>query len=216
MEQTTGIIISVTVISSIIAFYNNELFNNFLFSPGRIIENKQIYRIISSAFLHADWMHLVFNMYSFYAFANYMEKKYGPVLILAVYFFSILGGSILSLIINFKNRAYRAIGASGGVCGIIYAYIFLTEGGSIFIFPLPIPIPDWIFAILFLFVSSYSMNRDSRDSIGHDAHLGGALTGMACALVYDPAIIYREYLLIIALIIPVVVIPFVMHKLKRA
>ena len=212
MEQATGIIIVVTVITSLIAFNNVEVFNNFLFSPGKIIINKEIYRILSSAFLHADWMHLIFNMYSFYAFANYMEKKYGLILIAVVYFLSIIGGSILSLIINFKNKAYRAIGASGGVCGIIYAYIFLTEGGSIFIFPLPIPIPDWLFAILFLLVSSYSMSGNVKDNIGHDAHLGGALTGMVCVLVYDPSIIFREYILIIALIIPVIVIPIIMRR----
>lgn len=215
MEQATGIIILLTVISSMIAFYNEELFSNFLFSPGRIINNKEIYRIISSAFLHADWMHLIFNMYSFYAFANYMEKKYGYILIAAVYFLSIIGGSILSLLLNFKNKAYRAIGASGGVCGIIYAYIFLTEGGSIFIFPLPVPIPDWLFAILFLLISSYSISRNVRTNIGHDAHLGGALTGMICAIVYDPSIIYREYILIIALIIPIIIIPFIMRKFNK-
>ena len=215
MHKTTLIIIAITTLTSLYAFYNKIIFNKFEFSITRIIVKKEILRMFTSALIHADLVHLGFNMFSFYSFAMHIERRYGFIVIISLYTVSILCGSLLSLIKNRKNGDYRAIGASGGVCGIIYASIFLLEGGSIYIFPLPIPIPDWLYAVLFLGITTFALNREKNDYIGHDAHLGGALAGMAFAIVYNPAVIMVKWRLILGLLVPIIFIPIVNLILKK-
>ena len=144
-----------------------------MFDNQVISQRKEYFRLISSGFLHADWMHFAFNMFSLYSFGNHIEKYYTATNLLLIYFASIVGGNVLSLIL-YRNTLYRAIGASGGVCGVIYASIFMIPGGSIMILPIPFPIPSWVYAILFLLISFYGM-RSARDNVGHVAHIGGAL-----------------------------------------
>jgi hypothetical protein len=107
---------------------------------------------------------------------------------LLIYGASILGGSLLSLIIH-RNHDYRALGASGGVCGIIFASIFLLPGSSVMMFPLPIGIPAWLYAVLFI-VGSFVAHRKKADNIGHDAHLGGAIVGLLVATAIYPQLVF--------------------------
>ena len=113
---------------------------------------------------------------------------YGPRTLLLIYFSSILGGSLLSLFIH-RHHDYRALGASGGVCGVIFASIFLLPGSSITMFPLPIGIPAYLYAVLFL-VGSCIAHRRRSDNIGHDAHLGGAIIGLLVAAALYPKLIF--------------------------
>lgn len=144
--------------------------------------------MVTSGLIHADWMHFGFNAFSFYSFARNIEAGYGAAAMLAVYLASIAGGSLLSLIIH-RNHDYRALGASGGVCGIIFASIFLLPGSSIAMFPLPIGVPAWLYAILFI-IGSFLAHRKRADNIGHDAHLGGAIVGLYVAAAMYPELIF--------------------------
>ncbi|MFC1668752.1 rhomboid family intramembrane serine protease [Spirochaetota bacterium] len=209
MHKTTIIIIAVTTLTSLFAFYDKNIINKLDFSIIHILAKKEIYRMFTSALVHADLVHLGFNMFSLYSFSMHIERRYGFIVIITAYAVSTLSGSLLSLIRNRNNSRYRAVGASGGVCGIIYASIFLLEGGSIYIFPLPIPIPDWLYAVLFLCVTTFALNRNKDDHIGHDAHLGGALAGMAFAIIYDPSIIMLKWKLILGLLAPIIAIPII-------
>lgn len=114
MDITTLIIIAVTSVISIIAFSNAKLFDRFKFSTYAIIELKQWDRLITSAFLHADWMHLIFNMLTLYFFAPYVSAYLGVFPLLLIYFGAILGGNLLSL--SLSPRLYlhssRYIGRS--------------------------------------------------------------------------------------------------------
>ena len=157
-----------------------------MFKPREILAGKQFERLLTSGFLHADWMHLGFNAYSFLAFGQTIEMIYGFKTLLLIYFSSILGGSLLSLFIH-RHEEYSALGASGGVCGVLFASIFLLPGGSIMLFPIPVSIPAFLFAIVFLVVSFIRM-RKRADNIGHDAHLGGAIIGLLVAVALYPSL----------------------------
>jgi hypothetical protein len=126
-------------------------------------------------------------MVSLYLFGPSLETVFGPRLFLLVYFGSIIGGNLLSLYVH-RHHEYRAYGASGGVCGIIFAYIVLFPGARIADFLLPVSIPGWLYAILFIAVSFLAMKDNNRGNIGHDAHLGGAIVGLLVAAALEPKV----------------------------
>ncbi len=196
-------IIGITSAVTLYAFKNNIFFEKSLFSIDAILGSNDYYRILSSVFVHANWGHLFFNMFSFYAFATGIEVKYGFKVTAYLYLYSGLGAGLLSLLLHRHDKNYRAVGASGAVCGIIFASIFLIPGGSIIVFPLPIPIPAWAYAILFVFGSIYATNR-MAGGIAHDAHLGGALTGILTAGTIDSNALKANTLLLGAVVIPII------------
>jgi membrane associated rhomboid family serine protease len=190
----TAVIIGATVYTSYLGFTRRRFMEDFIFSPVRVLRDRQYHRLISSGFLHANWQHLLFNMFSLYAFGSNIEAEFGPHIFLIIYFVSIPGGSLLSLLLHRHDEAYQALGASGGVCGVIFASIFLLPGGGVMVWPLPFVIPSWLFAIIFVVVSFFGM-RSGIGNIGHDAHLGGAIVGLAAATVLYPTIVVRSPLL---------------------
>ncbi|HLP77421.1 MAG TPA: rhomboid family intramembrane serine protease, partial [Candidatus Paceibacterota bacterium] len=145
------------------------------------------YRLVTSAFLHADVQHLLFNMTTLLLFGAQLEPIYGAGRLLLIYFSSITGGSLLSLYLH-RHHQYLALGASGGTCGIVFASIFLLPGGEIGSLLLPFTIPSWLYAILFL-VYEFHGARTQRSNIGHDAHLGGAIVGLLVTTALYPQIV---------------------------
>ncbi len=197
-------IIAITVITSILAFQKASFYERSLFSAYYILKKHEFHRAITSAFIHADMGHLIFNMISFYAFSLGLEAVYGHPVIVAVYLASAIAGSLLSLLLHRKDSDYRAVGASGAVCGIIFASIFLLPGGSIIVFPLPIPMPAWLYAVIFILASIYGIGRNTGN-IGHDAHLGGAIAGIIAAAVINPYSVTSRPILVAAITIPVII-----------
>jgi membrane associated rhomboid family serine protease len=183
----TLLIVILTGIVSFLAFNNGALKDRLIFSPQSILADKEYYRVVTSAFLHADWQHLFFNMFSLYLFAENMEPAIGTGCFALIYFASIIGGSLLSLYLH-RHHEYFSLGASGGVCGIIVSSVFLFPGSRIYFFFVPVGIPVWLYAILFL-VSEFYGGRAKRTNIGHDAHLGGAVVGLLTTTVLFPEIV---------------------------
>lgn len=183
----TYLILGVTAFVTWRAFVRPDLFQRLVFRPDRILRGGEYHRLFSSALIHADWMHFAFNAIAFASFGETIEAVYGTVTMVALYLGSILGGSFLALLIH-RHHDYSAVGASGGVCGLVFAAVFLLPGMEMGLLFLPIPIPGWLFAILFLLVTFLGI-RSQRGNIGHDAHLGGALVGLAMATVWYPHIV---------------------------
>ncbi len=216
MEQTyfTYITIAITSVISVIAFSSADFTENNIFSTYFILKKHEYFRIISSIFLHADWGHLLLNMFSFYSFASGIEQIYGFKIAIIIYLASGIGGGLLSLAINRKNMEYRALGASGAVSGIIFSSVFLIPGQSVMLFILPIPMPAWVYAILFILASIYGIGRNS-DNIGHDAHLGGALTGILISAILFPDIVLVNYLLLAGIIMPTIIFFVFKNKIEN-
>ena len=179
MNEPTAVytiaIIVVTVGCSLIGFRDPGFTERFIFSPLEVLAGKQYYRLVTSAFLHADLNHLLTNMISLFFFGQMLESFVGPWEFLLIYFAAIVGGSLLSLWLH-RHHEYRSYGASGGVCGVVFSYIALNPTGTIFAHFL-IPIPAWAYGILFL-IGSFIALRRQTDNIGHDAHIGGAVIGL--------------------------------------
>ena len=178
-------IIIITCITSLMAFNNNALFQRYAFNVGAITRDKQYYRFITSAFLHADMMHLFFNMFTLYFFARPIMFYYGVFVFVWLYVGSIVAGNAFSLWL-YKNRpSYTAIGASGGVSGVLFAAIALAPLQTIYLYF--IPVTSWIFATLYFAYSVAMMLKPHQgDNTGHSAHLGGAMCGMIFVAIFTP------------------------------
>jgi len=178
------LVISLTCLMSWLAFRNPSLEEKYIFDPKAILAGKQYFRLVTSGFLHSGWAHLILNMASLYCFGGPLETFFGAKDFLLIYFGGMIGGDLLSLYVH-RYHEYRSYGASGGVCGIIFAFVLLFPGASIGQFLMPVPIPGWLYCIGFVVMSFFAMKAD-RDNVGHDAHLGGAILGFLIAAALHP------------------------------
>jgi membrane associated rhomboid family serine protease len=194
------ILIGLTVAISVYAWSNRDLMEAWIMEPYVMARNGQWYRLLTSGFLHADWAHLLFNMFAFYSFGplvlSTLVQSYGTGAGLGLFLGLYLGGIIVSDLPTYfqhrDDRNYRSLGASGGVASVLFASILLFpvnhNGGGIIIFPLPFPIQPFLFGFLYL-AYSYYMGRRRGDNINHDAHFYGALFGVLVIIALVPGVL---------------------------
>lgn len=187
------IIIVVTAMLSIQAFSNTQLMNKLIFNPYVIKQRNEWYRFLSSGFLHADWLHLLINMFVFYSFGEIVLHYYqyffgsaGPWLFLLLYLSSIVAANATTYYKNFNNPGYNALGASGAVSAILFASILFQPTQKIYLYGF-IGIPGYISGVLYLVYSQYSAQRGG-DNINHEAHFYGAIYGVVFTLVFKPEV----------------------------
>lgn len=197
-------IIAANIIFSYKGFQDAAFFRRYEFHIGSIRAGDQI-RMFSSAFLHADIMHLAFNMLTLYFFAPVVIAFMGTFSFATVYFASLIFGSLLTLYLHKNDYSYRAIGASGAVTGVLYSAILLDPNMGIYMFFIPIAIPAYIFGICYLLYSIYGM-KARRDNIGHAAHFGGAIGGYAITLAKEPHMFTDNTFMVVVLAIPIVIL----------
>ena len=121
------ILIAANVLFSWQAFSNQALFENFKFRVGNILSGKEYVRLLSSAFLHADWTHLIVNMIALYSFGIAMGYSINTIQFAALYFVSLFAGNLLALFFNKGNFNYSAVGASGAVSGVVFCQCFILS-----------------------------------------------------------------------------------------
>lgn len=204
MNTILLLIIGANILFSYKGFTDLYFFRKYDFHIGSIKAGEQI-RMFSSAFLHADWMHLIFNMYTLYMFSNVVTSFLGNSSFLLIYIGSLLFGNLLTLYFHNSDNNYRAIGASGAVTGVLYAAILLQPNMGIYLFFIPIAIPAYIFGIVYLLYSIYGM-KSQNDNIGHTAHFGGAVGGYAITLIKMPQLFAENPSMVMLLAIPIVVL----------
>lgn len=183
MISLTLVIVIFTCIFSYQGFNDNRLKNKFLFHPASVNEFGQWYRFLTSGFLHNDGWHLGINMFVLYQFGENLERfcmgQFGDLkgrgIYLLVYLGAIIVGSLPLYIKHKNNQYYSALGASGGVSGILFASIFIWPWAMLG-FMLIIPMPYVVFGVVYMFYESY-MGKRGRGNIAHDAHIWGAIFG---------------------------------------
>jgi membrane associated rhomboid family serine protease len=206
------ILIVSNVIFSYKGFTDISFFRKNEFHIGSIRAGEQS-RMFSSAFLHADWGHLFFNMFTLFMFAPTVIAGLGNTTFLLIYLGSLLAGSLLTLFFHKNDYGYRAIGASGAVTGVLYSAILLNPDMSLYMYFIPIPIPAYIFGIGYLLYSIYGM-KAKNDNIGHTAHFGGATGGYLMTLAKEPEMLTQNTSMVILLAIPIVLL-FVLEKMGK-
>ena len=193
------IILIATIAMSYYGFNNATFFNRYMFNVGAVQKGDYV-RLISSGFLHANWEHLIFNMISLFFFYEVVTDSMGELLFVLIYFGSMLLGNVFSLQIYKRQSYYSAIGASGAVSGIIFTAIAL--------YPKAIKVnflPGWLFGALYFGYSVFMMfNPQKGDNLGHTAHIGGALFGLAVVVLYAPTIVVHNALYLGIMALPLV------------
>jgi membrane associated rhomboid family serine protease len=190
----TVIIIILTSLISYQAFNNPQIQRQLIFHPYTMREvSGQWYRFLSHGLIHADWQHLLINMFVLWQFGEYIENKFtdkmgdmvGRILYIILYFSTIVAASLPTFFKHRHNPSYSALGASGATSGLVFGFI-LFDPWKWFVFP---PLPAIVLGVVYLFYSSY-MEKRGTDNIGHNAHFWGAIYGAVfiflAMLRYDP------------------------------
>ncbi len=189
MITITIAIVALTCIISFTAFSNEKITEDLIFYPPAITYKNQWYRFITCGFIHADIMHLAFNMYSFYLFGEMVESAFvsifgekGKPLYLILYITSLVICLLPTYMQHKDNYHYRSLGASGAVSAVIFVGIFLNPTMLMGIFPIPVNIPGFIFGPIYLALSAY-LAKKGHGNINHSAHIWGALFGIIFIIV---------------------------------
>lgn len=181
-----SIIFIFTLITSIYAFNNTELFGKFMLHPYSVAKGKKLHTFLTSGLIHADWMHLFFNMFTFFFFAFQLEVIIGHWQFGLLYIVSLILSDVPTVIKHKNDYTYSSLGASGAISAVLFSYILfkpLSLIGVMFI-----PMPAILFGVLYLFYCVY-MSKNSRDNINHDAHFFGALTGLILTVILVQGVI---------------------------
>jgi membrane associated rhomboid family serine protease len=192
MFDITLVIIIITCIITLTGFKNGKVVDDLIFWPPAISKKHQYYRFITCGLIHADYMHLIFNMLTLYFFGTIMEVYYQGQLglqkwyYLALYIGALIVSNIPTYIKHYKDYDYRSLGASGAVSAVLFAFILLRPWQRIYV--IVFPVPAIIYGGLFLFYSAY-MSRKGGDHVNHDAHFYGALFGVIFTIAIRPDVI---------------------------
>lgn len=180
------IIFVVTIATSLIGLYGNpRLIDRSLFRPYWFLRRRQYDTIVLSGLMHADLMHLIFNMVTFYFFGFLLERAIGSTHFLLLYAAGLLVSHLGTYYKQKNNPEYACLGASGAISAVLFAAIVFYPDQSLFIIPIPVPIPAPLFGIGYLAYTWYAA-RNPHGRINHDAHLGGAITGLVYVALVEP------------------------------
>jgi membrane associated rhomboid family serine protease len=185
----TLIIIIVTTLVSISGFSSHKIIDDLIFYPPAVTQQKQWWRFFTCGLIHADFGHLILNMYALYIFGVHVEKafinifgQYGNLAYLLMYVSALIVCLLPTYRKHKNNYYYRSLGASGAVSAVIFCFILLYPLQKLGLIFFPIMIPGFIFGTIYLIFSSI-LERRSGDNINHSAHIWGALYGVVFLIV---------------------------------
>lgn len=198
---------------SVLGFKNKKFLYWAFFDLIQIQKRKAYYRLVTSTLVHLDLTHLAFNLFSLNSFAKAFDMYLGPWYATAIFFITAIAANVFVMIWYRKRHEYYALGASGGVSGVIFASIWLLPSSNLYLLFIPFPISDRIFGILYLAISAFYMAK-GEGKIGHSAHLGGAIMGLLCGLFIQPQKAVEEPQLLLWFVLPFIIVPITKALLR--
>ena len=198
--MTSFFVILANIVFSYKGFRDRVFFDKYKFNPNAIKKGENI-RYLSSGFLHVNQGHLFVNMFTLFFFAPVVIRLLGDVNFILIYIVSLYVGNMITYRINKNKLNYNAVGASGAVMGVVYSSILLYPNMTLYF--IIIPMPAYVFGLLYLWYSIYSM-KNVRDNIGHEAHLGGAIAGFFLTIILNPGILVDSFVTVLILMIPII------------
>ena len=185
------ILIAVTVMLSAAAFGSRDVMNKMIFNPFMVYHNREQWRFITSGFIHADWIHLLVNMFVFYSFGEAALDNYknvfaerGEYYFLLLYFGGMVTANISSYKKNRDNPEYNSLGASGAVSAVVFAFIVFQPLTKLCLYGI-FCLPGIIMGVLYLVYSFFAAKQPGQ-YINHEAHLWGAVFGFVFTLAMKP------------------------------
>ncbi|MEA2041902.1 MAG: rhomboid family intramembrane serine protease [Bacteroidota bacterium] len=193
----TLFLVVVTVIVSIVAMDNKELFHRLKFNPYMVNKKKEYSRLFSHGLIHSGWLHLGVNMYVLWEFGRAVElffsapvvmgewARYGKFLYVLMYVMALPLASLPALIKRKNDASYNAVGASGAVSAVVFSAILFAPAQKLRFILLPFfDIPAYVLGVGYL-IYSYIMTKRGNSRIAHDAHFVGALFGILFPLILN-------------------------------
>ncbi|HLS94371.1 MAG TPA: rhomboid family intramembrane serine protease [Sphingobacterium sp.] len=187
-----SVIFALTIGMSLFVFSNPHWFGRLMLHPHTIHRDRsRFYTILTSGLIHKDWMHLLFNMMTFYYFGFSLESMFvqfsgaaGHLYFALLYLLSLVLSDVPTILQHRNSIGYYSLGASGAICAVLFSFILFQPKAMLGLFMI-IPMPAYLFALLFLGYCIWA-SKKANDGINHDAHLYGALTGIALTLLLYP------------------------------
>jgi membrane associated rhomboid family serine protease len=183
---------TILVFSALGLFVRPALIERNLLRPHGLTRRGDYFTLVSSGFIHADLAHLLLNCFTLWAFGFGLERALGTASFVVLYAFGLLSSSIATWLVHRRNAGYASLGASGAILAVLFASIVVAPTSSIFILPLPVAIPAPLFALAFLAYSVIA-SRARVGRVNHDAHIAGAIAGVAYMAVTQPGSLQRAF-----------------------
>jgi membrane associated rhomboid family serine protease len=178
-------ILAITVVVSLVALQNApKMLPRLALHPWGLPQSHRYETLITHGFVHGSPAHLLFNMLTLYSFGPPMEMRLGTPLFVALYFLGMLASALGTILTHRKERQYSAVGASGAILAVLFAFIVYEPTRVLLLF-FVIPVPATVFAAGFLAYTIWAA-KYWRRSVAHEAHFGGAIFGMLFVTVIDP------------------------------
>jgi membrane associated rhomboid family serine protease len=159
-------------------FTSPWLLETFGFAPGLL--SRHPWSVLTYAFLHGSFLHLLFNMLGLFMFGPPVEARLGSTRFVRLYLVAALGGAALSLAFAALAGPGIIIGASAAVFGVMLAFVLEWPDAPVLVFPLPVPIRAKWLVIFIAAMSLLAGITGAERGVAHLAHLGG----FAAALLY--------------------------------
>ncbi len=189
----TFVLIVVNVVVSLDALLGDpRVMERYALKPHAVLKRKEYDRLVLASFLHVGIGHLAFNLLTLYFFGPVLESVLGPLRFAVLYFGSELASSLFTVWMRRHDASYSAVGASGAVTGVLFAFCLFAPFERIYIF-FALPMPAILFAVLYVAGSIYAMRQAQASGavggVSHEAHLGGALGGVLLTILLYPGVL---------------------------
>lgn len=186
LTQTVKAILIVCFISFLIQqtgdqFFGTHILESFGLVPYGFWFKHQYWQLFTYAFLHADVMHLFFNLLMLAFIGGELEMIWGRNQFLKYYFFCSICAGLAYLALQFTlmkgvGLYSPMVGASGGIYGLLTAYGLLF-GERVFLFMLVIPMKAKHFVLVLGLIELLTTVYSSGKGLAGVAHLGGMVAG---------------------------------------
>ncbi len=139
----------------------------------------EVWQLVTYAFLHGSFTHILFNMFALYMFGGTIERTFGARNFLIYYFVCASVAAFAQLVVVqwFTHGFYPTIGASGAIFGLLLAFGMLYPHEKMMLIFLPVPMPAWLFVTGYAVIELVMGVTGTQAGVAHFAHLGGMVGG---------------------------------------
>ncbi|MBD3156156.1 MAG: rhomboid family intramembrane serine protease [Candidatus Aenigmarchaeota archaeon] len=174
-DTITSKILTINIVVFILTSFSQSTFDLLALTPTTAIQNGMIWQFVSFMFVHANFAHIFFNMFSLLMFGPTIENRMGTKKYLIFYMFCGLGSGLFHILITGLGDV-PLVGASGAIFGVVTAYGLFFPRNVIYVYFVPMPA---IVAIgLFALIELFSGISGAQAGVANFGHLGGMIIGL--------------------------------------